>query len=346
MSHETFVGLDVHKSTVVATAVDALGHKVSHATLGPKDSELVEYLRGLPGEKRVVLEACCVWEHFYDAAVSTGAEVTLAHPAKTRIISEASLKSDKVDSHALATLLRLKAVPPAFAPGEEMRKLRRLIRDRLFYKRQIQAVRNHTYAVLLTKGIPYDDRILGTKRKREQLRAHNIPEVNRGLDVLIHLDAECEAVDLAVRAAYDASREAQLINSIPGMGAFTSVALVSFLCPIERFSNIDKVCSYAGLAPTNFQSGKVSHHGRLKADCNHTLKWLLIEAAWRHQSKSKTSDISKTAKRIARRRGKNKGGVAAGHKLLKTVYAVLKRGTPYTHSAPTRPGCNRDQAEP
>jgi hypothetical protein len=89
---ETFVGLDVHRKTVVATAVDPLGHLVSQVTLGPSDAELAHYLRALPGSKHVALEACPVWEHFFDAAESTGAKVVLSNPLKTRLIAEASLK--------------------------------------------------------------------------------------------------------------------------------------------------------------------------------------------------------------------------------------------------------------
>lgn len=42
----------------------------------------------------VVLEACTLWEHFYDAAQATGAPVVLSNPYKTRLIAEASLKTD------------------------------------------------------------------------------------------------------------------------------------------------------------------------------------------------------------------------------------------------------------
>ena len=84
MESELFVGLDVHKKTVVATAVDREGNRVDQSSFGPRDSELISYLDGLPGRKHVVLEACNVWEHYYDAASSTDAEVTLAHPYRVR----------------------------------------------------------------------------------------------------------------------------------------------------------------------------------------------------------------------------------------------------------------------
>src|SRR5580658_7301785 len=80
-------GLDVAKNSVVATAVDSLGRLIDQSSLGPTDQELIEYLRRLPGVKRVALEACTMWEHYHDAAVASGAEVVLSHPYKTRLIT-------------------------------------------------------------------------------------------------------------------------------------------------------------------------------------------------------------------------------------------------------------------
>ncbi len=129
MDGELSIGLDVHKNSITATVLDPLGHRVDQSSFVATDAEIVRYLSRFPGPKQVVLEACHVWEHCYDAATSTGARVLLASPLKTRLISEASLKSDKVDSEALAKLGRLGNVPEAFAPDAATRALRQLVRD-------------------------------------------------------------------------------------------------------------------------------------------------------------------------------------------------------------------------
>lgn len=86
----------------------------------------------------------------------------------------------------------------------------------------------------------------------------------------------------------------------------------------------------------------MSYQGHLKTDSNQLVKWLLIEAPWSHRRYAKQSDVVKVAKRVSRRRGKQKGNVAGAHKLLKIVYAVLRRGTPYT---PERPSSVREPAK-
>jgi transposase len=335
MVGELYVGLDVHKLTTVATILDAQGKRVDQTRLSSADSELISYLKRFPSPQNVVLEACNVWPHIYDAALSTGAHVTLAHPYKVRVISEASLKSDRVDSEALAQLLRLGSVPMAYAPDPAIRDLRQLVRDRVFYMRQEGDIKNHLYSVLLRRGIAYEEGIFGLKRKREALRELHLPEIDRGLDVLTHLDESCVELDRAIHEAFLASKEAQLLETIPGIGELTAVALVAELCPIDRFPNIEKLCSYAGLVPTNRQSGESSYQGHLKKDSNQLVKWLLIQASWVHRREDTKSDVSKLAKRVSRRRGKQKGHAAGAHKLLKVVYAVLKRGTPYTPDRPS-----------
>ena len=343
MQNEWFIGLDAHKSAIVATTLDSEGNRVDQSRFEATDSELVAYLQRFPDPKRVVLEACSVWEHVYDAARSTGAEVVLAHPYKVRVISEASLKSDRVDSQALAELLRLRSVPIAFAPDAPTRELRQLVRDRTFYKRAAASVKNHLYSLLLRRGIPYEDGVLGLKGKREELRKLQLPGVDRGLDVLTHVDATCKELDRVIHGAFVESKEAQLLETIPGIGELTAVALVAELCPIARFPNVEKLCSYCGLVPTNHQSGETSYQGHLKTDSNQLVRWLLVEASWIHRRRAKGSDVTRLAKRVTRRGGKQKGNIAGAHKLLKIVYAVLKRGTPYT---PERPSPGLSSAKP
>jgi transposase len=334
VSAEIFVGLDVHRKSVVATAVDGMGHPVSQAKFGPTDQELVEFLHTLPGPTRVALEACSVWQHFYDAAESTGASVVLSNPLKTRLIAEANLKTDRVDSEALATLLRGNLLPTSYAPPPEIRSLRSLVRERLFYRRKATSIMVHTYAVMLQRGVVYEDRVLVHRRKRESLRELHLEEVDRALDALTHLDATCKELDRRIHAAYLDSRDAQLLATIPGIGELTSVALAAWITPIERFPTAEKLVSYLGLCPSTRQSGETVYHGRLKKDSNELIRTLLVEASWTHRSRVKQGTVARKARRVGRRRGATKGAVAGAHSLVQCIFAMLKRGETFNPHAP------------
>lgn len=97
MEHTTYVGLDVHRETVVATALTEQGEKISQVTLGSSREELIRFLHDLPGqEKQVVLEACAMWEMYFDTVESSGATAILSNPLKTRMIAEATISRPTV----------------------------------------------------------------------------------------------------------------------------------------------------------------------------------------------------------------------------------------------------------
>jgi transposase len=331
---DTYVGLDVHRKIVVATALDSAGHELAQEKFGPEPSELIDFLSHLPGRKHVALEACSMWVPYYDTAASTGAVVTLSNPYKTRLIAEASLKSDKVDSEALARLLRVDSLPTSFAPPPHLRALRSLVQDRLFYRRYWTAVANHTYHFLIGRGIPYQDRLLRAKRRRVALRKLGLPEVDRGLDTLQEIEDRCKELDDSIDAAWQESVEAQLLTTIPGVGKLTAVTLVAFLCPIERFRTYRHAASYVGLVPRSYQSADRQYHGKLKRDSNALLRWILVEASWTNRQRESRGDVARKARRISRRRGSGKGTVAGAHKLLRIVYTILKERRPYHPHAP------------
>lgn len=347
MELDTYVGLDLSKTSTMATAVDRMGHRIDQAKLGPTDDELVRFLRALPpGRRHVVLEASNVWEHIYDAAASTGAEVVLANPLQAKLITKATLKTDRVDSEKLALLARLDAVPEAYAPTPDRRRLRRLCRERVFYRKEWTAVANHTYAVLLQKGIAYEPGILGRKRLRQELRGDEIPEVNRGLDALAKLEELLNPLEKSLLNEFSESKEAQLVATVPGVGPVTAMTLVAFLCPIERFDDLDAVVKYCGLCPSTSQTGESSYSGHLVQDCQPILKWVLIEAQWHTRHLEKRGDVAKVGRRVAKRLKAVDGAVAAARKLVRICASVLRRGTPYQPEAPGSSSRRLMTAEP
>jgi transposase len=334
MKTKTYVGLDVHRTLVVATAVNSMGERIRQSSFGPTPKELTRFLSRLPKPTKVVLEACAVWERYYEAEASTGAEVVLSHPRNTRLIAEASLKTDKVDSAALANLLRIDSIPLAYIPSPDIRALRKLYREHCFYARAKSTMMRHAYSRLAERGVDYTKGVLQHRPQRARFRRRQIPEVNRALDALEDMERYCKDIDVQIHAAFLESREAQLLKTIPGIGELTAVSLVGFLCPIERFPTIDKLTSYVGLCPTTHQSANSLYHGKLKPDCNRELRSLLVEVSWTHRQRCRGGSVVKIARRVGRRAGKGKGTIAAAHKLLKIVHAMLKRKEVFRVDAP------------
>jgi transposase len=336
MKVKAFVGLDVHRKLVVATAVNPLGKRIRQSSFGPDPKELTRFLRRLPKPTKVVLEATNVWERYYEAARSTGAAVLVSHPRTTRMIAEASIKTDKVDSSALANLLRLDSIPQTYVPPREVRTLRRLYFERDFYTRTRTSIMRHAYARLAERGVDYSKGVLQHKPQRENFRRHGIREFDRAIDAMAALDRTCKELDKEVHAAFLESEDARLLATIPGIGEVTAVGIAGYLCPIERFPNVDKLTSYVGLCPTTHQSSDSLYHGKLKRDVNRRLRALLVAASWTNRVHAPKGDVAKLARRVIRRKGKMHGTVASAHKLLRIIYAILKQRRPYLPRAPER----------
>ncbi|MGI0154933.1 MAG: transposase, partial [Thermoplasmata archaeon] len=190
------------------------------------------------------------------------------------------------------------------------------------------------------------DRTLRTVSGRKRIRAQGLPDVNRAIETIEFLREKTKELDSEIHAAHLRIPEAQWLKSIPGIGELAAVTLAAFLCPIERFPTIDRLSSYVGLAPSTHQSGEFCYQGKLKWDSNELLQWLLIEISWSHRLRAPRSAVAKLGARVSRRRGKGKGTVAAAHKLLKIIYAILKEKRPYLPHAPERPAAMQVVQDP
>jgi hypothetical protein len=74
-----------------------------------------------------VLEAGWNWGVMYDwlAASDNVEQIELAHPFWVRAIAAAQVKTDAIDAHTLAQLLRSNLIPRASIPGVETRRRNR-----------------------------------------------------------------------------------------------------------------------------------------------------------------------------------------------------------------------------
>jgi len=93
-----------------------------------------KFFKSLGESCAAVLEAGWNWGVMYDwlAAIDTVEQVELAHPFRVRAIAAAQVKTDAIDAHTLAQLLRSNLIPRAYVPGVETRRLREIVRQRVF----------------------------------------------------------------------------------------------------------------------------------------------------------------------------------------------------------------------
>jgi transposase len=128
-----FVGVDAHKSTSQITVMNEAGVILSRKRVNSTREGFQKALTGYNEPIKSVLEASYSWGPMYDWLDDVSEEVLLAHPLKVRAIASARIKNDGIDSEILAHLLRANLIPAAHAPSREIRALRRVLRQRMFF---------------------------------------------------------------------------------------------------------------------------------------------------------------------------------------------------------------------
>ena len=102
-----YCGLDVHKESTYATVINVFGEVLTQRRM--KNEEIPDFLEPLQVEK-IAMEASTYIMPLYRQLTGKGYNITVSHPKRTKYIAESRIKNDKVDSKALAELLRLNAL--------------------------------------------------------------------------------------------------------------------------------------------------------------------------------------------------------------------------------------------
>jgi transposase len=316
-----YVGLDVHLRTCHATAMDGRGRVLKQEKLQNERRELERFFHGIHDAK-IAMEPSYCWQPVYELLESMGYEVKLAHPLKTRVIAEAKIKTDAIDSEALAYLLRTGLLPTSYVPPKEVRELRELIGLRVYLVRERTKFKSKIRAELAKRGVHFESNPFA-KRRVPQVKKLGITTVNRCFDVIGELNEQIERLSKELKQRAEKNEDAKLLMTIPGIDYFSALAILAEIGDIHRFRDPGKLCSYAGLVPSVHQSGTTKYHGRITKQGRKLLRWVLQECLWVHLRYD--SYISRFFYRVARRRGRQKAAVAAARKLLVAVYWMLVR---------------------
>lgn len=285
-----YTGIDYHRKYSVLRTLDAGGTRVKNARIDHEDpTAFAAYFASLPEVSRVVMEACWNWGWLYDLLNETkGVEdVVLAHPYKTRLIADAQIKTDGLDTEALATLLRGNLIAAVHAPTPATRARKHVIRQRMFWVGLRTRVRNRIHTVIARQrklARPLFSDQFG-KKGLHWLKGLELPAPDgallrqdlRSLELLGTLIGELEKQIAAANAEDPAVARLQ---SLPGVGPILAAVIATEIDGIERFRSASKLSAYAGLVPTTHSSGGKTYHGDMLPFANRWLKWAFIEASW------------------------------------------------------------------
>ena len=324
--------MDISTKDIVCTTIGEDGNVVRKDKFENRFDELEKYLRNFSSEDSFVMESTGFYEPLYDYIESKGFKVKLANPLKIKLIAESRMKNDDIDSEILAKLLKNNWIPESYVPNKGIRDLRRIVRTRIEIKESMTSYKNRIKFETMRMHMDYDGDAFGMEGKAF-LRNLKSPRIDSYLNVLNGLTEEVKKIDRGLKR-YEDIQDVKLLQTIPGIGLFSSLLIYSEIGDMNRFSDSSKLLSYAGMIPSVRQSSDVIHYGHITHQESKYLRWILSECLHVHMRFDPSSSVSKFYRRISKgKKKKGKALVASANKLLKIIYWVLREKRPYNSSS-------------
>lgn len=285
------IGVDVHKQSVTAVAVDEAGRMLDEQTVVVGSDELIGWASALGAERLWALEDCRQLTRWLELQlVGQGEDLVRVPPklmAPQRRAGRTRGKSDPID--ALAVARAALREPDLSRPRPEERVFRDLKllvdhRDDIVDERRRtqQRLRWHLHQLDPTLVVPLRmrgrsshlervSRWLARRDQELQVRlARELVSRCRALTrTITELDRELEQQTAAIAPA---------LLELPGCGPLTAAKLLAEIGPIDRFKTDAQLARHGGVAPLEASSGRVQRH-RLDRGGNRQLNSALYRIA-------------------------------------------------------------------
>jgi transposase len=317
-------GIDLHKRTVVLSTVDAHGTRLAEAELPTSRAAVCAYFAKHPGPHRAVVESTATWYWLRDLLVPLGVDLKLGHSKYIKAISYAKVKTDAVDAHTLAQLLRNDLIPEGHMISPAHREERDLLRARL------RLVSQQVRCRLIVEGLlaQYNVTSVGALPALVQLRVEML--VQQRTLIMTHI----KQIEQELAPRLVPTPDAQRLLYIPGIGKIAAFTILLEVDGIGRFPTVKDFVSYCRLVPAAKNSGGKLRQQRSK-DGNKYLKLAFHHAAVR--AIQYFPEIQRFYRTTARRKPAPVARALVAKELARAVYFVLQRQEPFNGTFKSQP---------
>lgn len=323
-----YVGLDIHQRFIYGTVLNHKSEIINQGKFSTTEADFDNFLAFLPNkEVKIVMESCGIWEDFYDLLQKKGFEVCLANPLQVKAIANAKIKNDKVDSEILAQLLKADLIPKSYVPQKKVRELRQVVRHRRVLVKHRTKLKNSIHCILRKKNIKHGFKDIFSSKGINYLKNMNNGLIDRFLRLISLVEEEIKGIDKSMKEIEVLKKEVRLLKTMPGIGQYAAQLIMSEIGDIERFSSPKKLCNYAGIIPSQNQSGSKDYRGGITKQGSRHLRWILVQCA--HVTVSMPGKLQKFYYRLSKKKPKSKALVAVARKMLTIQWFMLKNNEPY-----------------
>ncbi len=268
-----YLGIDLHKRNAYCCLLSDSGKLLASQRVPATRQALQEFLRSIPGPTSVALESTRNWYWAFDTIEPEVERVRLAHPAKTRLIAETRIRTDKVDSRIYAELDRTNFLPTCYVPDQETRQRRELLRHRASLVKIRSRLKNRIHATLDKAGVEHPFEDLFTKAGLDFLQGLKLQWAYQGelkdcLELIEVLNQKEKEQNRLIERLCKESPQARLLTTLPGIGYHSALLIASEVGEIGRFFSAPCFASYCGLVSSVHISDRTVHYGGITKQGN------------------------------------------------------------------------------
>ena len=323
-----YVGLDIHKKFIYATVLNSKARVVNQGKFCTNKKDLLDFLSFLPNKQvKIVIESCGIWQDIYEILESKGYKVILANPMRIKAIASAKIKTDKIDSEILAKLLKGNLIPETYVPPREIRELREIVRHRQSLVKIRTSLKNQIHAIIRKNNIIVPVKDIFAIRARSFLIGLKNEKINSYLKILNHIEKEIREVKVKAQSIEGFSKNARLIQTMPGLGDVASYIILAEIGDINRFETPAQLCSYAGIVPSVSQTGDKCYSSRITKQGSKWLRWIFIQCA--NIAINKPCRLQYYFFRLNIKKHRNVALTATARKMIYYIWYMLKNNKPY-----------------
>lgn len=338
----SFVGVDLHKSTVSLHAVDPAGKTIAALTCHTKCVDRIEqWLAALPRPSRLAVEAVGFVEWFIDRFRPCVDRMDIADATELASRRGKRRKTDRKDAADIAARLARGECPLGWIADEPVMQLRKLARHWRALSRTLCRAKHSMKSMLLAANLA-GPRFDGAGAQKWYLaHGHLLKDVQREafgnfLDIVCLIERQRESLRRKIIFANRGERFdaiTAILKSVPGIDEIWACAIAAEVGDFTRFPNADALEFWAGLTPDNQESAGRTQSGHITKAGSPTLRWAVCKAA----VTLCRSDARQEAirQRLIQRAGKPKANVAMGRRLLRILFAMVRDGALYQGQEPT-----------
>jgi transposase len=304
MSHSNtirFVGLDVHKGSIVIAVAEAGRDSARVIGTVPHQWKALSTVLDKLGPRSHV--SCC-----YEAGptgyglarslLAAGWTCDVIAPSLVPKKSGQRIKTDRRDAMKLAQNHRSGDLVPVFIPDEQTEAIRDLERAREDAKKAERVVRHQLSKFLLRHGRCYPGKTTWNEAHRAWIAKQAFAEPAQqhvladGLAAVETATLRCQQLTTRLRELTAGWRLAPLVQALQAMRGVefvTAVTLAAEVGDFRRFAKADDFMGYVGLIPSEQTSGPHRRGGPITKTGNAHVRHVLVESAWHYRRQPRMS---------------------------------------------------------